>query len=191
MDFFIERLDMSLKISVFISTSLDGYIAREDGGLDWLEAANVDVPDGEDFGFIQFMQSIDSIVIGRKTYEKVLSFGGWPYGSASVIVLSRTQIEFPDDPDHNVSSTSESLEELCSRLESEGEKHLYIDGGITIQRFLADGLITDVTINTVPIVLGSGIPLFGSLAKDITLEHVATKSFDVGFVQSTYNVKSL
>ncbi|OEU75146.1 MAG: deaminase [Desulfuromonadales bacterium C00003068] len=181
---------MSLEISVFISTSLDGYIAREDGGLDWLDAANADVPDGEDFGFIQFMQSIDSIVMGRKTYEKVLSFGGWPYGAASVIVLSRTPIEFPDDSEHNVSSSSESLKELCHRLESEGQKHLYVDGGITIRRFLADGLITDVTVTTVPVVLGSGIPLFGSVEKDITFEHVATKSFDVGFVQSTYNVKS-
>lgn len=180
---------MSLKISVFISTSLDGYIARENGDLDWLDAANANVPDSEDFGFIQFMQSVDSIVMGRNTYEKVLSFGGWPYGTASVIVLSRTQIEFPDDPDHKVSTTSESLEELCNRLEGEGQKHLYVDGGITIQRFLADGLITDVTITTVPVVIGSGIPLFGSVKKDITLEHVATKSFDVGFVQSTYNVK--
>lgn len=179
---------MSLKISVFISTSLDGYIARENGDLDWLDAANADVPDGEDFGFIQFMQSIDSIVMGRKTYEKVLSFGGWPYGSASVIVLSRSQIELPDDPNHNVFSTSESLEELCHRLENEGEKHLYVDGGLTIQRFLADGLITDMTITTVPVVLGSGISLFGSVEKDIALEHVGTKSFHAGFVQSTYNV---
>ncbi len=180
---------MSLEISVFISTSLDGYIAREDGGLDWLDAANADVPDGEDFGFIQFMQSIDSIVMGRKTYEKVLSFGSWPYGAASVIVLSRTPIEFPDDPNHNVASTAESLKELCLRLENEGAKRLCVDGGITIQRFLADGLITDMTINVVPVVLGSGIPLFGSVEKDITLEHVATKTFDVGFVQSTYNIK--
>lgn len=182
---------MSLKISVFISMSLDGYIARENGDLDWLDAANANVPDGEDFGFIQFMQSIDFIVMGRKSYEKVLSFGGWPYGTASVVVLSRTPIELPDDPKHNVTCTAESLHDLCQRLENEGAKRLCVDGGLTIQRFLADNLITDMTINVVPVVLGSGISLFGSVEKDITLEHVATKSFDVGFVQSTYNVKSV
>ena len=182
---------MSLKVSVFISTSLDGYIARKNGELDWLDAANANVSDGEDFGFIQFMQSVDSIVMGRNTYEKVLSFGGWPYGTASVIVLSRTPIEFPDDPDHNVVSSAESLKDLCLRLENGGAKRLCVDGGITIQRFLADGLITDMTINVVPVVLGSGISLFGSVEKDIILKHVATKSFDAGFVQSTYNVKSV
>lgn len=180
---------MGLKLSVFISTSLDGYIARENGELDWLDAANGNVPDGEDFGFVQFMQSVDFIVMGRKTYEKVLSFGGWPYGAASVIVLSRTAIEFPNEPDHNVTCTAESLQGLCQRLSSEGAKRLYIDGATTIQRFLADGLITDMTINVVPVLLGGGIPLFSSVEKDITLEHVSTTPFEVGFVQSTYNVK--
>lgn len=180
---------MCLKVSVFISTSLDGYVARENGDLDWLEVANANVPDDEDFGFIQFMQSIDSIVMGRNTYEKVLSFGGWPYGSASVIVLSRAPITYPDDPDHNVSSTAESLKELCQRLTYNGVKRLHIDGATTIQRFLADGLITDMTITVVPVVLGSGISLFGRVEKDIPFDCVATKSFDDGFVQSTYNVK--
>lgn len=179
---------MGLKLSVFVSTSLDGYIAKKNGDLDWLNAASANVPDSEDFGFIQFMQSIDVIVMGRNTYEKALSFGGWPYGRASVIVLSRTPIELPDDPDHNVFATAESLKELCRRLEEEGAKRLYVEGGITIQRFLADGLITDMTINIAPVVLGSGIPLFGRIGKSITFEHVATKSYDFGFVQSTYNV---
>ena len=181
---------MSLRASVYIATSLDGYIARENGELDWLDAANASVPEGEDCGFHQFLKSIDVLVMGRKTYEKVLSFGVWVYGNTPVVVLSRNKIEFPGDLSQNVSCSSESPRELCERFADKGAKRLYIDGGITIQRFLADGLITDMTITVIPVVLGKGIPLFGNLEKDILLEHVATKSFDFGFVQLTYNVKN-
>ena len=186
----LEEIKVSLNASVYVATSLDGYIARESGGLDWLDAANATVPAGEDCGFRQFMESIDVLVMGRKTYEKVLSFGLWPYGNTPVIVLSRNKIELPDDPKQNVSCSSESPKELCARLSAKGAKRLYIDGGITIQRFLAAGLITDITITVIPVILGRGIPLFGSSEKDISLGHVATKTFDFGFVQSTYKVKS-
>jgi len=181
---------VGLKASVYIATSLDGYIARENGDLDWLDTANDTVPEGEDCGFLQFMEAIDVLVMGRKTYEKVMSFGMWPYGNTPVIVLSRNIIEFPTDLNQNVSWSSESPKELCERLSKKGAKRLYIDGGITIQRFLADGLITDITITVIPVILGYGIPVFGSLERDISLEHVATKIFDFGFVQSTYEVKN-
>ena len=181
---------MCLKVSVYIATSLDGYIARENGDLDWLDAANATVQEGEDCGFLKFMESIDVLVMGRKTYEKVLSFGMWPYDDTPVIVLSRNKIEFPKDLNQHVTCSSESPIELCERLAINGANRLYIDGGITIQRFLADGLITDMTITVIPVVLGGGIPLFKNLEKGISLEHVATKSFDFGFVQLTYNVKN-
>jgi len=176
--------------SVFIATSLDGFIARENGELDWLDAANATVPEGEDCGYHSFMETIDVLVMGRKTYEKVLSFGMWPYGEKSVIVLSSNKIEIPNDFGQNVSCSSESPRELCERLASKGAKRLYVDGGITIQRFLAEGLINEITITVIPIILGSGIPLLGNAGKDISLKHVATKTYDFGFVQLTYEVKN-
>ena len=176
------------KCSVFVAVSLDGYIARKDGGLDWLEAANATVTRGEDCGYAQFMQSIDAIVMGRKSYEKVRSFGEWPYGDTAVVVLGRTALEIPDSLSSTVSRSSETPEALCKRLAGQGNKRLYIDGGMTIQRFLAAGLITDLTITTIPVILGRGIPLFGRLDRDIALKHVSTTSYEFGFVQSTYDV---
>lgn len=179
---------MSLKSSVFIATSLDGFIARTGGELDWLDAANATVPKGEDCGYHALMESIDALVMGRKTYEKVLSFGQWPYGSTPVIALSKNKIKIPDQLAQTVSHSSESPKELCERLSNEGAKRLYIDGGITIQRFLTERLIDDLTITIIPIILGSGTPLFGDLEKDISLTHIATKTYNFGFVQLTYGV---
>ncbi len=179
---------MSLISSVFIATSLDGFIARSNGDLDWLDAANASVPEGEDCGYNDFMKDIDILVMGRKTYEKVLSFGVWPYGDIPVIILSRNKIKFPTHLPKNVSCSSESPKDLCKRLSSEGAKRLYIDGGLTIQRFLAEGLIDNITITTIPIIIGEGIPLFNGPTNDVLLKHIKTKVFDFGFVQTTYKV---
>lgn len=182
---------MSAIASVFIATSLDGFIARADGGLDWLDDANATVPAGEDCGYGEFMQSVDALVMGRRTYEKVRTFGPWAYGETPVIVLSRTPIVFPDEVPDCVTHSSESPEELHRRLSSEGAKKLYIDGGVTIQRFLRAGLINELVVTAIPILLGEGIPLFGPLDKDIRLTHQDTKTFDCGFVQSKYKVHSI
>ncbi len=179
---------MSAKVSVFIATSLDGFIARKDGSLDWLDAANETVSAGEDCGYLEFMQSVDALVMGRNTFEKVLSFGDWPYGDTAVIVLSRNPISFPDSLPDTVKHSSEDPKTLCNRLSNEGVKHIYVDGGITIQRFLAEGLVDDILITVIPVLLGEGIPLFGPLAQDISLKHTGTKTFDFGFVQLRYNV---
>lgn len=179
---------MSIISSVFIATSLDGFIARKNGDLDWLDEANKVVPEGTDLGFKDFMKSIDTLVMGRKTYEKVLSLGSWPYGDKPVIVLSRNKVEIPPHLAKTVSGSSEAPKELCSRLYSEGMRRLYIDGGYTIQQFLAEDLIDDITITTIPIILGEGIPLFSDLKRDILLEHIKTVSFDFGFVQTAYKV---
>ena len=181
---------MGLKSSVFIATSLDGFIARENGELDWLDAANATVPEGEDCGYVDFMDTIDVLVMGRKTYEKVLSFGMWPYEDTPVIVLSSNKIEIPNDLVQSVSCSSESSKELCERLPNEGAKRIYVDGGATIQRFLAEGLINDITITVIPVILGSGIPLFANAGRDISLKHITTKTYDFGFVQSTYEVEN-
>lgn len=180
-----------MNISVFIATSLDGYIARKNGDLDWLDKANESVPNGEDCGFLTFMGTINVLIMGRKTYEKVMSFGQWPYGETKVIVLSRNSVEIPVELIGTVSCTSEPPAELCKRLKNEGSERLYIDGGVTIQSFLDEKLITDITITRVPVILGSGIALFKEFSHDIQLNHLGTTVYDFGFVQSKYEIENI
>ncbi|MBD0268730.1 MAG: dihydrofolate reductase [Cyanobacteria bacterium Co-bin8] len=179
---------MPTKSSVFIATSLDGYIARADGNLDWLDRANANVPPDEDFGYNDFIASVDVLVMGRNTFEKALSFGDWPYGSKPVVVLSRGSVSIPKAIADTVSASSEPPRALVERLAASGAKHLYIDGGLVIQSFLREGLIDEITLTLIPVLLGSGKPLFGNLDQDIELTHVATKAYEVGFVQSKYCV---
>lgn len=136
------------------------------------------------------MNSVDVLVMGRHTFEKVLSFGQWPYGDKPVIVLSSRTLEIPTHLTSTVQHSSESPEELFQRLSKKGLQRLYIDGGITIQRFLAAGLIHDLTITVIPVLIGNGKPLFGDLTTDIELKHITTKIYDFGFIQSNYQVKS-
>lgn len=177
-----------MKKSVFIATSLDGYIARADGNLDWLDKASLTVSKGEDCGYVSFMSSIDLLVMGRNSYEKVLSFGGWPY-EKPVIVLSSRNLKIPEALKNQVYLSAETPEELCSRLANEGVKRIYVDGGAVIQSFLTADLITDLTITTIPILIGSGISLFGNIKNDIELERICTKTYDFGFVQNKYVIK--
>lgn len=174
-----------MNASVFIATSLDGFIARPDGDIDWLGEPD---EDEEDHGYEAFMASVDYLVMGRNTYEKVLSFGiPWPY-TKPVIVLTNRQLEIEDEMASSVEAMSGSPAEIVARLEERGASHLYIDGGKTIQDFLAAGLIQRLIISRIPVLLGSGIPLFGDLPHDIQLRHVATATFRGGLVQSEYEV---
>ncbi len=175
---------MTAKASVFIATSLDGFIARPNGDLDWLDQANTTVTEGEDCGYTAFMDTVDILIMGRNTYEKVLTFGPWPY-EKPVIVLSRNPIDIPTELT-TVTHSSKTPQALHTRLSAEGTKRLYIDGGITIQRFLASGLITDLTITLIPVILGEGIPLFSPQQQDISLTHTETISYPFGFVQLKY-----
>lgn len=129
---------MLAKCSVFIATSLDGFIARDDGSIDWLMKANSLVPPGEDGGYKEFISTVDGLVMGRHSFEKVLSFESWPYGDLPIVVMSSQPIEIPDHLKNNVSTSSETPADLVKRLTKQGFKHLYIDGGITIQNFIAD-----------------------------------------------------
>ncbi len=178
---------MNIKCSVFIAASLDGFIARLNGDLDWLSnpaAANND----EDYGYKAFFENVDSLVIGRKTYERVLTFSKWPYTGKRVIVLSRTSPAIPVHLVGIVEVVSSSPSDLVRRLAAAGMRHIYVDGGITIRGFLNAGLINELTITRIPILLGVGIPLFTNLDRKMRLEHLETISFPGGFVQSRYRI---
>jgi dihydrofolate reductase len=177
-----------MQISVFIATSLDGFIARANGAIDWLDAANKSVPAGEDFGYQAFFDSVDVLVMGRNTFDLVKTFPTWHYGAKRVIVLSRRGVEIPPHLRPTVSTSDESPVELLARLQREGVKRVYLDGGQTIQGFLRSGLVDDLTITLIPVLIGGGIPLFSSLAGDIHLRHLETKSYSCGFVQNRYAV---
>ena len=171
-----------VKASVFIATSLDGFIARANDDLDWLP------PDGgEEHGYEAFMASVDALVIGRRTFEKVLTFDTWPYGEKPVFVLSTR--ELPAPPRGAVMERlSGDPADILANLEARGVRHVYVDGGITIQRFLAAGLIQHLTITHIPVLLGGGIPLFGELEADIHLKPIATRQYSSGLVQTEYEV---
>jgi dihydrofolate reductase len=168
--------------SVFVGVSVDGFIARRNGDLDWLPAGG-----GEPHGYNEFMATVDALVIGRNTFETVLTFGEWPYGDKRVVVLSSRPVDLSA-----VAGVVEQMAgtpaEIVSRLAASGAHHLYIDGGITIQRFLRAGLIQRLIITRVPVLIGDGIPLFGTLTGDIRLRHIATRHYPSGLVSSEYQV---
>jgi len=178
-----------MKASVYVGTSLDGFIARRDGSIDWLNEAQNLVPEGEDCGYKAFMDSVDTLIMGRKTFEQVLTFGPWHYGDTPVVVLSHNPVKIPSHLPETVSHSSESPWALLERLSGQGVKHVYVDGGSTIQGFLSESLIDEITITSIPIALGDGIPLFGPMENDIKLAHVSTTAYDFGFVQTTYQIK--
>jgi dihydrofolate reductase len=171
--------------SVFVGTSVDGFIARPNGGLDFLPPGG-----GEPHGYDEFMATVDAIVLGRKTFETVLSFDSWPYGDKRVVVLSSRPVDLSAAITRGgiVEQMGGSPEEIVSRLAATGARHLYVDGGITIQGFLRAGLIQRLVMTRVPVLIGSGIPLFGSLPRDIRLRHVMTRHYPSGLVQSEYHV---
>ncbi len=180
---------MTARCSVFVGASLDGFIARPDGSIDWLQPAYTGAPPDEDFGFAQFIGSVDALVMGRSTFEQVLTFDEWPYGATPVVVMSRTLSALPAGAPATVSLSREAPVGLVARLSAEGARHLYIDGGRTIQSFLAAGLIDELTITVLPILLGAGRTLFGPLPADVHLTHVGTQVYDCGFVQHRYRVR--
>jgi dihydrofolate reductase len=172
---------VSFHAAVFIATSLDGYIARPDGSIDWLTER------GEragDTGYDEFMASIDTVVVGRNTYERVLTFDSWPYDGKQVEVLSTTLAQ---DADERV-IVHRTLDGLVETLNDRGARRVYADGGAVIQTFLRAGLLNELTITTAPVLLGAGIRLFGDLDADISLTHNATRTLKAGFTQSDYTI---
>jgi dihydrofolate reductase len=172
----------AVKASVFIAASLDGFIARSNDDLDWLPPGG-----GEAHGYDEFMATVDALVVGRRTFEKVLTFDTWPYGKKPVVVLS-TRALAPAPPEAVVERMSGAPAEIVSQLAARGVGHIYVDGGITIQKFLQARLIQRLIITRIPVLLGEGIPLFGALQSDIVLRHVGTRQYASGLVQSEYVV---
>ena len=169
--------------SVFVGVSVDGFIARRDGALDFLPPGG-----GEPHGYDEFMATVDALVIGRNTFETVLGFDAWPYGGKRVVVLSHRPLDLSVVRGGVVEQMGGPPAEIVSRLGASGARHLYVDGGITVQGFLRDGLIDRLVITRVPVLIGEGIPLFGALPRDVRLQHVATRHYASGLVQSEYTV---
>ena len=176
-----------MRASVYIATSLDGFIARSNGDIDWLAVAE-DQHGEEDYGYRAFIESVDYLVMGRNTFEKVLSFDTWPYGAKKVVVLSNRPFAVPEYLTGSVELMSGSPRVVSRRLAERGARHLYIDGGKTIQGFLAEGVIDQLIISRIPVLIGTGIPLFGPIPHDIQLRHIETKAFAGGLVQSRYEI---
>ena len=177
-----------VKCSVFVATSLDGFISRTDGSIDWLDEANNLIPQGEDCGYERFVSTVDALVMGRHTFESARSFGEWPYGRTPVFVLSSRMNALPVGTPNTVRLLNDSPAAVVARLSAQGMKQLYIDGGLTVQRFLYDALIDEITITRIPVLIGQGRSLFGPLSDDVHLGHISTHVFEFGFVQSTYRV---
>jgi dihydrofolate reductase len=168
--------------SVFVGISLDGFIARSDGRFDFLQS-----DEAGPHGYEEFMATVDALLIGRGTYEVVLGMGGWFYGKKPVFVLSTRPLA-PVPKEAVIERMSGAPHDIAAQLDARGIKHVYVDGGLTVQRFLEAGLIDRLIINRVPVLIGSGIPLFGPLSRDIALRHIATRTLKGGGVQSEYHI---
>jgi dihydrofolate reductase len=185
----VPRLDTtSPECAVFVGVSLDGFIARANGDLDWLMGEGGG--DASEYGYDEFIAGIDAIVMGRKTFEKGMTFDKWYYGTKRVVVLSSRPLDLSTTQARGgvVEQMAGSPAEIVSKLAASGARHLYVDGGITIQHFLHVGLIRRFIISRLPVLIGEGIPLFGSLPRDIRLCHIATRAYPGGMVQSEYHV---
>ena len=179
----IRKFDMKPRASVFIGASVDGFIARLNHDLDFLPPGG-----GEEHGYEEFIKSVDALVVGRNTYDKVLGFNPWPYGKKPVVVLSTRPFDPPTTKEAVVERLSGTPSEILDNLASRGWTHVYVDGGITITRFLEANLIQRLVITRVPVLIGTGIPLFGAFPRDIKLTHIVTRSYQSGLVQSEYRV---
>ena len=176
-----------MKTSAFIAISLDGFIARENGDIDWLPAEQA-APDDGDFGYNAFSEAVDALVMGRGTYDKMVTFGFWPFGDRPVVVLSTRELDRPAHVPASVERMACPPAQCIARLEARGVRQLYVDGGYTIQSFLRAGLLNRLIITRVPVLIGNGIRLFGPLQQDVKLRHVSTRTFSNGLVQSEYAI---
>ncbi|REJ79393.1 MAG: dihydrofolate reductase [Acidobacteria bacterium] len=171
-----------MKTSVFVGASADGFIARPDGSFDFLSAAG-----DEPHGFEEFFATVDALLMGRKTFEVVLPMEQWFYGDKPVFVY--TSSELAGKPEGSVvAPVSGTPSEVFRSLEKRGFEHVYVDGAMTVQSFLNEGLIDHITVSLIPVLIGEGISLFGKVPNDIRLELAHFKEYPSGMVQITYDV---
>ena len=168
---------------VYIATSLDGFIATGDGGLDWLD--EIPNPEQIDYGYAEFIKSIDAIVMGRNTFEKVLTFAQWIYDKP-VFVLSNGLTKLPENIQGQAEIVRGDIKKLITQLNQKSYTNLYIDGGKVIQSFLQADLIDEIIITRIPILLGKGIPLFGKLEQHLQFRHKKTEIYNNILVKSYY-----
>ncbi|MBK1838848.1 dihydrofolate reductase [Azospirillum sp. YIM B02556] len=171
---------------VFIATSLDGFIARNNGDIGWL--LERDDP-SEDHGYDAFISNIDVILMGRGTFESIRNARPWPY-TRPVVVMSDSlkDQQVPEDFVGKMLFSNKSPQQAMKMLEAAGNHRVYVDGGLIIQSFLREGLIADMVITRIPVLLGEGRSLFGAIPADIALIHEETRSFASGLVQSRYRI---
>jgi dihydrofolate reductase len=178
----------AVSCKVFVATSLDGFIARTDGRIDWLEEASAAMPSGEDCGYADFLAGIDVLVIRRLTFEQALAFPAWPYGDRSVVVLSRTMAMLPEGLPSSVRLSSAAPPALVAELAAQGLGRVYVDGGQVIGAFLAAGLVDEITVTVVPVLLGGGRALFAP-GPQRRLSLVKSRAWPFGFFQGTWRVE--
>ena len=172
-----------MPVSVFCGVSVDGFLARRDGSLDFLDAGGA-----EPHGYEEFIATVDTVVWGRNTYDFVRPFKSWPYPpKMRVVVLSHRPLEEPASG-WKIEHMSGEPTEIIGKLAATGANHLYVDGGKTIQEFLRAGLVDRMIVTRVPVLIGEGIPLFGSLPQDVKLKHIGTREYAGGLVQTEYEV---
>lgn len=168
-----------MEISVFIATTLDGYIARTDDSFDFLKPY-----EGDPHGYDEFMATVDALPVGRRTYETVLAFPAWPFARPVFVLSTQPLTSVP--PGAVVEAMSGKPGTIKADLEQRGFHHIYLDGGVTIQRFLRAGLVDRMIISRVPVLIGGGVPLFGPIENQTTFPHITTRSYPSGLIQSEY-----
>ncbi len=178
--------DNTPRIKLYIATSLDGFIARENGSIDWL--TEYENSSETDYGYPEFYSSIGTVLMGRKTYEQVLNFGvPWPYGEKKAYVFTRQKE--PLRREKNVEFVSGDIEEFVRRLKENTEEDIWLVGGSQlIKVFLKENLVQDLIIFVVPIILGSGIPLFDRIGKEIRLKLINTERYESRLVRVEYEI---
>lgn len=181
--------------TAYLAMSLDGYIARADHGLDWLDGWGQPEESPQDYGYAQIMSEVDAMVMGRGTFDVISGFDGWHYALPVYVLTNRAlhlsdtlQASIEQTPNARVEAISGSAQSVLKQLAERGHEHLYVDGGKTIQSFLAAKQLERLIITTIPILLGEGVPLFGQLDGDVRLRLDGSQAFSTGFVQSTYTV---
>ncbi len=174
-----------MTVCVFVGTSLDGFIARRDGSIDFLDVAS---GGGDDGGFTAFLQGVDALVMGRATYDQVLTFDQWAYGDKPIVVLTHRPLPPPRWPQARVEAMAGEPADVLAKLAQRGWTRLYVDGGQVVHQFLRAGLVDRLVVTRLPVLIGEGINLFCPLPSDIRLRHVTTRTYGEGLVQSEYAV---